>query len=219
MTPTGQPGEEASKMRRRGSKPGQQSALLWICLWCSCTALAADPQLALSNPSSGQTQRSELEISAPGETGFEIGAMTFVGAEIHLFHRVRDTPWMLGFSYLETDDDFINYDGDNEDRERRRLTGPFLRYLLQPGRRATFYAGGALYRVTEEIECFGVSDEDSARGLFFGAGYMGRRDGWLSYHVGLQFAPGLDLEADNGFCQSESEGQFHATASIMFIVH
>lgn len=183
----------------------------------SALALAADlPTLALS-AETGPEERQSLEISRGGEFGIEVGALTLVGTDLHLFYRLTDSPWMVGFRYLDYEDDFMLYDYDDTDRETQTVTGPFVRYLFEPGRARTWYLAGSIYRVTQKILCRGISDEDSASGLFFGGGLMGRRDRFASYNIGLMFAPGMSLNTDNGDCSSETDGGIDSVLSIMFV--
>lgn len=185
----------------------------------STSAVAGELRaLALSQETTPKRQV-DAESSRLGEVGIEIGALTFVGTDLHLFFRVEDSPWMVGFRYLDYEDDFISIDFDNTDKETQTLSGPFVRYLLTPGRARTWYVGGAMYRATQKIECQGGSDEDKANGVFFGGGLMGRRDGRISYNIGLMFSPGMSLETDTGDCSSESDGGIDGVLSIMFILN
>lgn len=179
--------------------------------------LASDlPTLALS-AETGPEERQSLESSRGGELGIEVGALTFIGTDLHLFYRLTDSPWMVGFRYLDYEDDFISIDFDDTDRETQTVTGPFVRYLFEPGRARSWYLAGSIYRVTQKIECRDVSDEDSASGLFFGGGLMGRRDRFASYNIGLMFSPGMSLNTDNGDCSSETNGGIDGVLSIMFV--
>jgi hypothetical protein len=47
---------------------------------------------------------------------------------------------------------------------------------------------------------------------------MGRRDGWISYNIGLMFSPTMSLETDTGDCSSETDGGIDGVLSIMFIL-
>ena len=181
-------------------------------------AAPASPALALS-PEQEPARQTGLEISRPAEVVVEIGALTVVGTDLHLAMRLDDSPWMVGFRYLDYEDDFISGDYDNTDEETQTLAGPFVRYLLTPGRARSWYVGGALYRATQKIECRDGSDEDKATGMFFGGGVMGRRDGWVSYNMGLMFSPGMSLETSTGDCSSETDGGIDGVLSIMFILN
>lgn len=149
----------------------------------------------------------------PGETGFELGALLLLGADISVYHRPAGSPWLFGFRYLETEDDFVTIDFDDSDKEETRISGPFARYLFTPGK-DTYYLGGGIFEITQRVECPLGSDEDSATGLFVGGGYMGGRRGAVGYNIGLLFAPGLSLEVDTGDCTSEG-GAFDVNASLM----
>ncbi|MGD8350899.1 MAG: hypothetical protein PVI79_16760 [Gammaproteobacteria bacterium] len=162
-------------------------------------------------------QQAAPGVSRSGELGIEVGALTLVGTDLHLFYRLTDSPWMVGFRYLDYEDDFISNDYDDTDRETQTVAGPFVRYLFEPGRARTWYVAGSVYRVTQKIECRGISDEDEANGLFFGGGLMGRRDRLISYNLGMMFSPGMSLNTDNGDCASETSGGVDAVLSIMFV--
>jgi len=174
------------------------------------------PALA-SSQETGPKEQAGLEISRGGELGIEVGALTFVGTDLHLFYRLADSPWMIGFRYLDYDDDFISIDFDNTDRENRTVAGPFVRYLFEPGRARTWYLAGSMYRVTQKIECAGTGDKDQAGGLFFGGGLMGRRDSVISYNIGMMFSPGMSLGTDNGQCSSETDGGIDAVLGLMIV--
>ena len=188
-------------------------------LACSLLAGAWGPPALALGPEQEAARQDGLEISRPAEVVVEIGALTVVGTDLHLAMRLDDSPWMIGFRYLDYEDDFISIDADNTDEESQTISGPFLRYLLTPGRAQTWYVGGALYRVTQKIECRGGSDEDTANGMFFGGGVMGRRDGWVSYNIGLMLSPTVSLETDTGDCSSETDGGIDGVLSIMFILN
>ena len=190
--------------------------LLLLQALTSATSAGEFDSLA-ANSEPGPSAVTDREKSTPGEFGIEIGALTFVGTDLQLFYRITDSPWMIGYRYLDYEDDFISIDADNTDRETLTLSGPFVRYLLSPGRGESWYLAGGLYRATQKIECFGVSDEDSASGPFFGGGRMGRRDTVLSYNIGLMLSPAMSLQTDTGDCSSESNGSIDAVASMMFI--
>lgn len=181
------------------------------------TAFGAEVETLALNPDTSPSASAGLEISRRGEFGIEVGALTFVGTDLHLFYRLTDSPWMIGYRYLDFEDDFISFDSDNTDKETQTLAGPFVRYLFSPGRSGTWYLAGAIYRATQKIECSGLSDEDTARGPFFGGGLMGRRDGFVSYNVGLMFAPAMSLDTDIGICSSESDGGIDGVLSLMFV--
>jgi len=180
-------------------------------------AFAGEFDSLAANPEPGSPAEADRNEPAPGEFGIEVGALTFVGVDLHLFYRLSGSPWMIGYRHLDYEDDFISFDADNTDKETLTLDGPFVRYLFSPGREESWYLAGALYRATQKIECSGVSDEDSASGPFFGAGLMGRRDSVLSYNIGLMVSPVASLKTDTGNCSSESNGSIDAVASMMFI--
>jgi len=177
------------------------------------SALAGASEL----PALASNQETGPESSRSGEVGIEVGALTFVGTDLHLFYRLADSPWMIGVRYLDYEDDFISIDFDNTDRETQTVTGPFVRYLFEPGRARSWYLAGSMYQVTQKIECGGISDEDRASGLFFGGGLMGRRDSLISYNVGLMLSPGMSLSTDNGQCSSETDGGIDGVLSLMIV--
>ena len=198
---------------------------------CGCLSLAMVlPSIALSSAhaldasvplaETGRQSVDEFEIvdTGRGEIGIEIGALTFLGADIHFYYRPSGSPWSYGWRYLEFEDDFfINVlDLDDSDRETQRVAGPFVRYLVTPERNQSFYLSGALYRVTQKIECELGDDEDSASGLFMGGGLMVGLKGTVGYNVGLMFAPGLSLDSQTPDCSSETDGYIDANLSIGF---
>lgn len=180
-------------------------------------AFAGEFDTLASNTETTSSSAMSREISPPGEFGIEVGMLTFVGVDLHLFYRLTGSPWMIGYRYLDYEDDFIAYDFDNTDKENLTLQGPFVRYLFSPERTQSWYLAGALYRATQQIECFGLGDEDNASGPFFGGGFMGRRDSVLSYNIGLMFSPAISLETDTGDCSSQSDGSVDAILSMMFV--
>ena len=203
-------------MYRSCKDAGRLTAAVLSLSFSAIAGAAELPALAL-NPETGQARPSEPEISRSGEAGLEVGALSFLGTDLHLFYRLADSPWMIGFRYLDYEDDFIAIDFDDTDRETQTIAGPFVRYLFEPGRARTWYLAGSIYRVTQKIECRGIIDEDKANGLFFGGGLMGRRDNLVSYNIGLMFSPGMSLNTDNGDCQSETNGGIDGVLSIMFV--
>jgi hypothetical protein len=178
---------------------------------------AAEMPAQASSEAAGAAEQADRKTLRSGEVGIEVGALTIAGTDLHLFYRLADSPWMIGFRYLDYEDDFISIDYDNTDRETQTVTGPFARYLFEPGRARSWYLAGAMYQVTQKIDCGGSSDENRASGLFFGGGLLGRRDSLISYNLGLMFSPGMSLGTDNGQCSSESDGDIDGVLSLMFV--
>lgn len=152
----------------------------------------------------------------PGETGFEIGALALLGADFSVYHRPAGSPWLFGYRYLRTRDDFVAIDFDDSDKEEISIAGPFARYLFSPGK-DTYYLSGGFFKMTQRVECRLGSDEDSATSLFVGGGFMGWRHQAISYNIGFLFAPGVSLEVDTGDCSSKGSG-FDINASFTISV-
>ncbi len=64
--------------------------------------------------------------------------------------------------------------------------------------------------------CGAATDEDSANSIYFGGGFMGRRDQTIGYNIGILIAPGESLETNTPSCSSESEGGFDINLSLVF---
>ena len=192
------------------------SSMFWLSLMFSSLVGAADQLLLSLNLSGDETQQSDQAISELSETGVEIGALIFLGADFQVFHRPKGSRWMFGVRYLDIEDDFINFDADETDKETLTISGPFVRYLFEPDRRETYYLSGAIYEMTQKIECDLGSDKDSDTSLYLGGGFMGWRDQAISYNIGILMAPWASVETDTGDCSSEIDGGIDVNASIIF---
>ena len=120
----------------------------------------------------------EGQYKIDSEMGVDIGALTVIGADFRIFYRKLDSPWLFGFRYLDTEDDFVNegYAGlpdDESDRELITTAGVYVNYLFDHLDDYSFYVSGAFYDTTQEIRCWGESASDSATSLYFGGGYRG----------------------------------------------
>ncbi len=181
--------------------------------------LSRPPQGDASDASTDAANETVTDLWAgigPGETAVEIGALVFLGADFSVYHRPAGSPWLVGFRYVETKDDFIAIDFDDSDTEKITIAGPFARYLYSPGSNESFYLGGGLFRMSQEVECALGSDEDSATSLFVGGGLMSGANRPIGYNVGFLVAPGLSLGTDTGDCSSETDGGFDVNASVVF---
>lgn len=184
------------------------------------TILAAFMLTVVSLPSvsaaDGENSMQNGTESRAGVIGVELGVFTFLGLDIQGYYRPPDSPWLVGFRYLDYEDDFIfdELDGDGSDKETQTMSGPFLRYLVNPDRNESYYLSAALYRVEQTIECAFGSDSDVATGLFLGGGLTGNLDGGLYYNIGIMAAPGLSIETETPDCSSETDGGIDVNASL-----
>jgi hypothetical protein len=161
------------------------------------------------------------QMTSNSETGIEVGALIFLGSDFRFFHRPVNSPWLFGFRILDIEDDFINeavagLTSDNTDREFTKRSGPYMNYLFDTVYDGAFYAGGALYRITQKIKCNSGSDSDSETGLYFGGGYRKRSPSGFGYDIGLQLSPFVKLETDTTDCSSSSKGDIDLNASLFF---
>ena len=170
---------------------------------------------------SANAQQSSEVTQVFGEIVIEVGVFIFLGSDFQVSYRPEDSPWMYGYRYLKTEDDFFDeaafgLPGNDSDREIISKSGPFVRYLINPESRETYYLSGALFKSTQRLECDSVTSEDSASSLYFGGGLMGWWNQAISYNVGILMAPGEDLITNTGTCASESEGGFDLSLSLVF---
>ncbi|MEM7565377.1 MAG: hypothetical protein AAF353_20430 [Pseudomonadota bacterium] len=161
----------------------------------------------------------DQESIGAGKFSFEVGALILLGTDIQLYYRREGNPLILGYRYLETEDDFVDeaafgFPSDNSDKEFITRTGPFFRYLVSPNQRESYYFSAALFKTTEKVECGAFTDEDSATSPYIGGGYMGWLDQSVSYNIGFLFAPGEKLEVNAGGCESESSGNFDLSLGL-----
>ena len=194
------------------------TALGAVCLVATPVA-ALDGSLGLTGKTASEPEKIELAGSRPARFGIGLGALIAAGGvEVNLYYRPAGSDWVYGFRYLELDDEFIVnvFDLDTSDREIRTMAGPFARYLFSPSGPKSFYAGGGLYRVKQEIECELGSDSDSDTGLFLGGGLRGGLDQSLIYDIGIFMSPSINRRTETPDCSSESDGDVDATVSLGF---
>ncbi len=99
------------------------------------------------------------------------------------------------------------------------MTGPFVRYLLNPNRNKTWYLGASMLKHSEEVTCLTApgTDMDSDTSPYFGGGVMGKRDRLIYYNIGLLLSPTAELSTLAGGCAMEQEGGVDLNAHIGFV--
>ncbi|MDH3220324.1 MAG: hypothetical protein OEO19_12390 [Gammaproteobacteria bacterium] len=163
----------------------------------------------------------EIQKTEGPEIGIEIGALTLLGSDFRLFYRQADSPWIIGYRFLDIEDDFINewvvgFPDDDSDREFTERSGPYVAYLFNAAGNESYYLSGALYRVETKIVCSLGEDSDAATSVYFGGGFQKKWSSNLGYNIGLLLSPTADLSIDANNCSSESEGDFDLNASLFF---
>jgi hypothetical protein len=188
----------------------QLVAIMMIISFAS--ARAEDTQSESINQDKNDADKSEI--------GIELGALIFLGPDLRLFYRKAESPWLYGIRYLNIKDDFVNESavglpGDESDQEYTTRVGVYVDYLFsdQPDT-GSFYASGALYKTTIKIECYSVSDSDSATGLYIGGGYRGSFGDNFGYNIGLLLSPFVNLEQTTPYCSQTSSGDFDLNLSL-----
>ena len=177
--------------------------------------------LAYASETSPQVNNSELANAEGPEFGIEIGALTLLGTDLRFFFRQPASPWIVGFRFLDIEDDFINewavgVPGDDSDREFTKRSGLYLDYLFDETGNQSYYVSGALYRTETRVVCSLGEGSDSASSLYFGGGFRKKWNAHLGYNIGLLLSPFADLSVDANNCSSESEGDFDLNASLLF---
>lgn len=188
--------------------------------WVSC-AIAEE---SLSGTTDDVTQSvsnlHEEQYEVNSEKGIEVGALIVIGADFRIFYRELDSPWLFGFRYLNTEDDFVNegavgLPNEESDRELRNTSGVFLNYLFDHLDDNSFYLSGALYDTTVEIQCWGESASDSATSIYFGGGYRGFWGDHFGFKLGLLVSPFVDLEQATSTCSSTSNSDIDLDLSLV----
>ena len=188
--------------------------------WVSC-AIAEEP---LSETTDNVTQSvsnlHEEQYEVNSEKGIEVGALIVIGADFRIFYRELDSPWLFGFRYLNTEDDFVNegavgLPNEESDRELRNTSGVFLNYLFDHLDDNSFYLSGALYNTTVELQCWGESASDSATSIYFGGGYRRFWGDHFGFKLGLLVSPFVDLEPTTSTCSSTSNSDIDLDVSLV----
>jgi hypothetical protein len=177
--------------------------------------------LAYASETSPQVNNSELANAEGPEFGIEIGALTLLGTDLRFFFRQPDSPWIVGFRFLDIEDDFMNewavgVPGDDSDREFTKRSGLYLDYLFDETGNESFYVSGAIYRTETTVVCSLGEGSDAASSLYFGGGFRKKWNAHIGYNIGLLLSPFVDLAVDANDCSSESEGDFDLNASLLF---
>ena len=188
---------------------------------CYSNAIAKDPLSEQTGEDAVSDSISQKEqYKATSEKGIEIGALIVIGVDFRVFYRKLDSPWLFGFRYLDTEDDFVNESvvglpGDESDRELKTTSGLFINYLFNHQEDRSFYVSGALYNTTNEIQCGSESASDSATSLYFGGGYRKFMGEHLGFKIGLLMSPFVDFEQTTSTCSSESNGDIDLDLSLV----
>lgn len=163
----------------------------------------------------------DIRKSKKSIMGIEIGALSILGTDFRMFYHQADSPWIIGYRYLDIEDDFMNewavgLPGDDSDREFTKRSGPYLNYLFKETSDESYYLAAALYNTKTRIVCSLGEDSDSATGLYFGGGLRKKWNANLGYDIGMLLSPGANLSVDANNCSSESDGDIDVNASIFF---
>jgi len=177
--------------------------------------------LVYATEDSSKSNNLEIRNTQAIEIGIEIGALTLLGTDVRLFFRQADSPWLIGYRFLDIEDDFINeavvgLPGDDSDKEFTKRSGPYVNYLFNETGNGSFYITGALYQVKTTVVCTLGEDSDSATSIYLGGGYRKKWNSNLGYNIGLLLSPTTNLSVDSNDCSSESEGDFDLNASLIF---
>jgi len=197
---------------------GAQSVWPWI-LFLSLSYLS--PSIVHAADSSPESDNLKPWATQDYEIGIEIGVLSFLGPDVRLFIRQAESPWLIGFRYLDIEDDFLNESAvglpdDSSDKEFTERSGFFLSYLFDETGSASYYLSGAIYRIKTTVECPLGKDSDSATGAYFGGGYRKKWSPNLGYNIGLMISPGSDISVNSEDCSSESDGEIDLNASLIF---
>jgi len=191
-----------------------------LTVYFSC-AIAEEP---LSETTDDVTQSvsnlHEEQYEVNSEKGIEVGALIVIGADFRIFYRKLDSPWLFGFRYLNTEDDFVNegaagLPNEESDRELRNTSGVFLNYLFDHLDDNSFYLSGALYDTTVELQCWGESASDSATSIYFGGGYRGFWGDHFGFKLGMIVSPFVDLEPTTSTCNTTSNSDIDLDVSLV----
>ena len=166
-------------------------------------------------------QEAALKSAAPADRsqiGLEIGALSFSGTDVQIYYRRNESPWLIGYKYAKWTETF-EFFGIQTDTSKISMTGPFVRYLLNPNQDKTWYLGASMLNHSEEVTCLTVpgTDQDSDTSLYFGGGVMGWRDRGIYYNVGLLLSPMAEQSTEAGGCLTEQEGGIDLNVHIGFV--
>jgi hypothetical protein len=205
-------GFDMSNPIKRFASRGRWPLAAMMLMICVTSARAEDAQSESINQDNIDADSAEM--------GIGIGALVFLGPDFRLYYRKAGSPWLFGLRYLDIEDDFINKSavglpGDESDREYTTRVGVYVDYLFSDEpRTGSFYASGALYKTTRTIECYSVSDSDSATGLYIGGGYRGSFGDHVGYNIGLLLSPFVNLELETPYCSQTNDGDFDLNVSL-----
>ena len=177
--------------------------------------------LVYAAETSSKSNDLEIPNSEDLEIGIEIGVLTLLGSDFRFFIRQTDSPWVIGYRFLDIEDDFINegavgLSDDDSDREFTKRTGPYVAYLFNEASSESYYISAAFYDVETRVKCSLGEDSDSTTSLYFGGGFQKKWSSGLGYNIGLLLSPTADLSVDANNCSSEGEGDFDLNASLFF---
>jgi hypothetical protein len=195
-------------------------AAILLTVYFSCAIAVDTLSDTIEDDSLLESNNHEEQYEINSESGIEIGALIVIGADFRVFYRKLDSPWLFGFRYLNTEDDFVNeeyagFPGDESDRELRTTTGIFLNYLFDHLDDNSFYLSGALYDTTEEIRCNGESASDSATSVYFGGGYRRFWGEHFGFKLGMLVSPFVNLETTTPTCSSKSHNDIDLDVSLV----
>ena len=174
---------------------------------------------AAETPSTGNDPK--LRNSEDPEIGIGIGVLTLLGADFRFFYRQEYSPWLIGYRFLDIEDDFINESAsgladDDSDKESTKRSGPYVTYLFNATGAESYYLSGALYKVTTTIECSSGKESDSATNVYLGGGFRKKWSPNVGYDIGLLLSPGANLSVESEDCSSDSDGDIDLNASLIF---
>lgn len=191
-----------------------------LATYFSCSIAEGQLSVTIDDAILSESNHHEEQYGFDSETGIEIGALIIIGADFRVFYRKLDSPWLFGFRYLDTEDDFVNeaavgFPNDESDRQLTTTSGIYLNYLFDHLEDNSFYLSGALNKTTVELRCGSDTDSDSATGLYFGGGYRRFWGDHFGFKIGLLVSPFADLELNTSTCSSTSNSDIDLDTSLV----
>lgn len=166
-------------------------------------------------PASEQANSLAVSLSNPPRVSFELGVFTLLGADFQLGYRLADSPWLFGFKYAKWKEKGFYF---IVDETTTTISGPVLRYLMNPDSRETFYLAASLLHRSVEVECLNLvdSDKQSSTGLYIGGGFTRPYGRQAYYNIGFLFKPGGGISTNTSCSSTEESGEVDINLSFGF---
>lgn len=157
------------------------------------------------------TNQPELHLEAG------LGLVIFSAPDFQVSFRPKNSRWIFGYRYIETNEDDILSSGQLSKAETT-LQGPNIRYIFSRFEAADFYAMAGYYEHEYKLICninsTTVTEDDSS--LSLGGGAFLNMDDHFRINFAVTLATGGKFDVDAGACRDEGIGKGDVIASIVF---